>query len=371
MTETRSHVDRGGLSILVIDDDEGDRKLVRRALKQAGLACECVEAVSIDAALAACAERGFDCAIVDYRMPGDDGLHGIATLHEQLPLMPIIMATGQGDEMVAVEAMKQGASDYISKTHINSASIRRSVESALEKAALRRKVLQQREELENFAGVLAHDLKAPICSIQAFAGLAEEGLGTETVDKHTIAGYCRRIVGAGRRLGVLIDTLHEYTRADAQVAFEPVDMRQVADDASANLERTIHERGARVTRGELPVVLGNAPQLTQLLQNLIGNAIKYCEAAVPAVHVTAARDGENAWLFAVRDNGIGIAEEHYARIFEPFTRLHDAGKYQGTGLGLATCRKIVERHRGVIRCESNIGRGTTFFFTLPGVCINA
>jgi DNA-binding NtrC family response regulator len=145
-------VAHGRLNILIADDDEGDRKQLRRALEQAGLSCECVETRSMNEAQEACDKCVFDCAIVDYRMPGYDGLHGIAALHQRLPHMPIIMATGQGDERVAAEAMKRGASDYIPKSQINKASIRRVIENALDKATLRRKVAEQREDaLRRFA----------------------------------------------------------------------------------------------------------------------------------------------------------------------------------------------------------------------------
>jgi PAS domain S-box-containing protein len=143
---------RGGLNILIVDDDEGDREQVRRAVKKAGLADECIGATSIEEALEACNSCAFDCAIVDYRMPGNDGLHGISALRERLPFMSIIMATGQGDERVATEAMKRGASDYIAKAKIDAESIRRTIENALEKMALRRRMAQQQEEvLRRFA----------------------------------------------------------------------------------------------------------------------------------------------------------------------------------------------------------------------------
>jgi signal transduction histidine kinase len=162
----------------------------------------------------------------------------------------------------------------------------------------------------------------------------------------------------------MIDTLREYTRADGHVTFGPVEMGQVMEDMLSNLDHVIRARGARVTYAWLPVVTGNSSQLTQLLQNLVGNAIKYCEAAVPTVDIAASPGRGDAWLFAVKDNGIGIPEESYRRVFEPFKRLDEAGKYEGTGLGLATCKKIVERHGDVIWCKSS-EEGTTFFFTLP------
>jgi PAS domain S-box-containing protein len=142
----------GNLNILIVDDDDGDRKQIMRALKRAELAHRCVETVCIEDALEACNTCTFDCAIVDYQMPGQDGLSGIAALHERLPFMPIIMATGQGDAAVATEAMKIGASDYIDKAHILADSIKRAVENAMEKAMLRRRAAQQQQEvLQQFA----------------------------------------------------------------------------------------------------------------------------------------------------------------------------------------------------------------------------
>ncbi|MBI3418791.1 MAG: response regulator [Proteobacteria bacterium] len=351
------------LNILIADDDEGDRKQIRHILKQGGLACECIDAASIEEALEACGKWAFDCAIVDYKMPGYDGLHGINAMHERLPDMSIIMATGQGDEMVATEAMKRGASDYIPKMHIHAESIRRVIENAMEKAALRRKVAQQREELENFARVLVHDLRAPIHSIYGFADFVEQCIKEERPGK--IVGHFDRVLKAVQRMNTLIDTLYQYTKIDAQVALAPVEMGPVLEDTLSNLEHFIQEHGACVTHDELPAVTGNASQLIQLLQNLISNSIKYCEAKIPSIHVAARPQEGAAWLFSVKDNGIGISKQDYKAVFEPFKRLHDEDKYEGTGLGLATCMKIVERHGGIIWCESEKGQGTTFFFTLP------
>ena len=350
------------LKILIVDDDIGDRKNVTRALSQAGLPCECVETVSIDAALESCGKQTFDCAIVDYRMPGHDGLHGIAALHEHAPNMPIIMATGQGDEIVATEAMKRGAADYVPKGRIQAVSIRRIIENAVEKGVLRRKVAQQREELENFSRVLVHDLKAPLCSMQGFADLA--GLRAQCGQFGEIASYCREISEAAQRMNAMIDTLAEYTMADSQVEFTPLEMHRVLEDTVSNLDHLIQSRKAQVTHGHLPSVVGNSPQLIQLMQNLISNGIKYCESFVSRVHVTSCLRKDGMWQFSVEDNGIGIPERHLATIFEPFKRLHGANEYEGTGLGLATCKKIVERHGGTIRCESSVGNGTTFLFTL-------
>jgi signal transduction histidine kinase len=355
---------------LVIDDDEGDRKQIDRAMRQSRLGAECTETTSIEEGLAACERCEFDCAIIDYRLPGEDGLGGITTLHVKFPDMAIIMSTGQGDEMVATEAMKRGAADYISKSRMNAHTFQRTIQNALEKTALQRKIRQQQEELENFARVLAHDLRAPAAAIETFASRIAECL-----QKGNLADaleYGDWVIQRAQRMNRLIDTLHRYTMADAKVIFEPVEMNRVFEEARANLQHLIEECGAKVTTDPLPSVFGNTPQLIQLLQNLIGNGLKYCDRPVACIHLSASHpvlpgENHNSWLFAVADNGIGISQENYKKIFEPFIRLKGISKREGTGLGLATCRKIIERHGGTIWCESRPGSGTTFFFTLPGV----
>jgi len=358
------------LRILITDDDEGDRKQIKRAIGQCGLSAECTETASIKDALAACDVCEFDCAIVDYRLPGEDGLEGITALRGSLPHMAIIMSTGQGDEMVAAEAMKRGAADYILKSRINPATVQRAIQNAFEKCALQRRVIQQQQELENFARVLAHDLKAPAASIESFATRIGERLREGSLEKALQSANW--VIQTARRMNRLIDTLHRYTMADVQVDFEAVEMNDVFESAQANLHQSIEESGASVTADTLPPVFGNAPQLIQFLQNLIANALKFCDKPVACIHVSAlprAASGsdEASWLFSVADNGIGIPKAQHKWIFEPFTRLTSGRDRDGTGLGLASCKKLIERHGGTIWCESEANSGTTFFFTLQAV----
>lgn len=353
---------------LIADDDAGDRKLIARALKQSQEPYECVETASIEEAVQACESNPFDCVLIDYHLPGRDGLSGITALREKCPHIAIIMLTGQGDEVVAAEAIKRGASDYLPKANLHQSSIWRSIESALEKSRLLKRVAQQQEELETFNHLLVHDFKEPLRSVQLFAVLIKRSLRDAKLEE--IPVHCEGIIGAAKRAGALIDTLQQYTRAEKQAVFEPVQMNQVMADMLVNLKHVIRKRRARVTAQELPVVYGNAPLLTQLLQNLVDNAIKYCDARPPTVEIAAIPQG-TAWRFSVTDNGIGIPEKYYERVFEKFKRLHNASKYDGSGLGLVTCRKIIERHRGVIWCESRKGKGTTFFFTLEGAKLSA
>jgi hypothetical protein len=349
------------LKILIADDDAGDRKLIKRAIQQGGLECRCAETVSTEQALEMCGHSEFDCVIVDYRLPGEDGLAGISAMHARYPLLPIIMSTGQGDELVAADAIKRGASDYIPKADVNALTMRKMIENTMEKAALRRKVKQQADDLQNFARILVHDLRSPILSIMGFAHLVQE----ELCDGHKDAAIeCSdRVIKATERMTRLIDTLRQYNHAGAQVAFVRVDMNAVLVETLANLDSLLHSSGTVVTADPLPSVMGDAPQLSQLLQNLIENGTKYCEEPVARIHIAAAR-AQDTWLFSVSDNGIGIPKEHFRKVFEPLKRLNGASKCEGTGLGLATCERIVERHGGRIWCESNEGQGTTFQFTL-------
>lgn len=353
------------IQLLIVDDDTGDRAQIRRALAKSGMACQLVEAADMTEALRACDERPFDAVIVDYNMPGLNGLGGIAKLRQKRPLLPIIMSTGQGSEQVAAEAIKLGALDYLPKADINAQTIRRAIENAMERAGLNRKLAEQQEALENFAKILVHDLKNPIATIQGFADLNEYELQKEDFDRERAVQGCRRIGRAARNMQAIIETLRQYTQLDSVVPFGAVSMRAVIEGVVENMERTIRERGADIVyTDDLPTVRGNAPQLAQLMQNLIGNGMKYCESARPVIRILARRQPDGNWLFEVRDNGIGIPAADCARVFEPFKRLHSASRYEGTGLGLAICRKIIERHEGSIWCKSAEGGGTSFFFTL-------
>jgi light-regulated signal transduction histidine kinase (bacteriophytochrome) len=167
------------------------------------------------------------------------------------------------------------------------------------------------------------------------------------------------------RMRALTNDLLEYSRVGTRGRpFEPTDCVGVIQGVLANLLAAVEESGAVVTYDGLPTVMADATQLTQLFQNLIGNAIKFRGKEPPPVRISAERQGKE-WLFSVSDNGIGIAPEYTDRIFNIFQRLHSRSEYPGTGIGLAICKKIVERHGGRIWVESEPGKGSTFHFTIP------
>ena len=177
--------------------------------------------------------------------------------------------------------------------------------------------------------------------------------------------YIAYAVDGARRMQRLINDLLEFSRVGTRGRrLEPVDANVVLGTVRANLSVAIEDGGALVTNEELPTVLADSTQLGQLLQNLIANAIKFHGGQSPRVHIAASSRGAE-WVFTVRDNGIGIEPQYFERIFAIFQRLHVASEYPGTGIGLAVCKRIAERHGGRIWVESDPGNGTTFSFSIP------
>jgi signal transduction histidine kinase len=220
-------------------------------------------------------------------------------------------------------------------------------------------------ELEQFAYVASHDLQEPLRMVASFTQLLQLRY-RDRLDAQADE-YIRFAVDGATRMQQLIKDLLAYSRVGSK-GLEPreTSAEEAFDRAVQNLHEAIRECDALVTRRRLPWVKADPTQLAQLLQNLIGNALKFRRGPRPAVHVRARRSPDRTeWVFSVRDNGIGIAPQHRERIFVIFQRLHTREEYPGSGIGLAVCRKIVERHGGRIWVESAPGEGSTFYFTLP------
>ena len=219
------------------------------------------------------------------------------------------------------------------------------------------------EELEQFAYIASHDLQEPLRMVASYTQLLSrryKGKLDSNADE-----FISFAVDGASRMQRLIKDLLAYSRVGtrAKDLFD-TSSEEALQQALINLRGAVEESGAQVTHDPLPIVVADEMQLIQLFQNLVGNAIKYQNPGTPRVHISAARDGEKRWTFSVRDNGLGIDSQYFERIFGMFQRLHKREEFEGTGVGLAICKKIVERHGGSISVKSELGHGSTFSFAL-------
>jgi len=238
---------------------------------------------------------------------------------------------------------------------------RKRAEQELERTAA--ELARSNDELQQFAYVASHDLQEPLRMVSSYCQLLKrryQGKLDAAADE-----FIDYAVDGAARMEKLISDLLAYSRISTRgQPFKPTPTEAVLERVLANLRLAIQEAGARITHDPLPVVSADDSQLVQLLQNLISNAIKFHSPDTPRVHIAAEPRGAS-WSFSVRDNGIGIEPRHLQRIFGVFERLHPSTEYSGTGIGLAICRRIVQRHGGRLWVESEPGRGSVFIFTLP------
>jgi light-regulated signal transduction histidine kinase (bacteriophytochrome) len=357
--------------VLVVEDNAADLQLLCDILREEKF--HVIGCSSAREALLHVQQCDFGVAVVDYRLPDLTGTQLLERIREFDDHIHVILYTGPASYDSIKEAINLGAFAYVERLsdpaellrHVHRACLERVDRYAmdLEQAVMLRteELARSNSELENFASIVAHDLRSPLLTISGYGQLIHEEYGGQLDE--TAHNYLSQIAAGATRMNQLIEDLLEYSRAGrSQNLFRPVDMRSTLVQATANLEASIRECNAEIDIGPMPTVTGDSTQLVQLLQNLLDNAIKFRGDAATKVCVTASLDGL-CWRFAVEDNGIGIAPEHFERIFQMFQRLHE-GEYPGTGIGLALCKKIVERHGGRLWLTSDVGRGSTFYFTI-------
>jgi signal transduction histidine kinase len=349
------------LNVLVIDDSIDDLLLYRRVLKQAfGDRLNLIEETNGEGGLDAIRAFAPGCVLLDYSLPGRNGIQLLKQIRLNDPHLPVVLLTGQGSEAIAVQSIQEGAQDYITKAEITPGALSRAILMAIEKGALKKRVEEQHEALEVFSRALAHDLREPVRTIRSFAhALCNHEIEGEERDE-----YMRHIRDAGVRMGMLIDSVLAYTQIDGmgEIQHKAFSLEEAVASAQANLAMLFRERDTTVIVNELPRVTGSRIQIIQVLQNLMSNAASHSPGPVN-LRISAEPDGE-AVRIIVHDDGRGIAAEDQLKIFEPFRRLNRVN--MNGGLGLTICKKIIDGHGGKIGCESDVGQGSSFFFTLPG-----
>ncbi|MCS6814674.1 MAG: response regulator [Cyanobacteria bacterium] len=357
--------------ILIVDDTPDNLRVLSAMLTSQGFNVR--KALTGQRAISSVEADRPDLILLDIKMPGMDGYtvcqHLKANPHTSH--VPIIFISALDDAIDKVKAFVVGGVDYITKPFQEIEVLAR-ITHQLHIQQLQQQLMQQNEELarsnrelEQFAYVVSHDLQQPLQSITGFVKLLQ--LKYEHQLDDVAIDYINRVYTAGNRMQRLIHDLLTYSRIGKQQSFGPVDCNVVVKQM---LETFLHTGGSKrpvITCEVLPVVMGNETQIMQLFQNLVGNAVKFVNpGTTPHVSIAAVSEPDY-WLFRIQDNGIGIEADQINRVFEMFQRTQAATKYDGSGIGLATCKKIVENHGGKIWIESQVQVGTTIYFTLPKI----
>jgi two-component system sensor histidine kinase/response regulator len=314
-----------------------------------------------------------DLILLDIMMPHPNGYEVCTQLkaNEATREIPVIFLSALDEALDKVKAFNIGGADYITKpfqTEELLARIQHQLTIKQQKAQLQQlneELKRTNAELERFSSIAAHDLQSPLQVIVGSAELLKFKYNTN-FDEDAI-NRINRIIKGSMRMKELIHDLLTYAKVGTQTQkFASVDCQAVLAEVVANLSEVIASSGAKITYLDLPTLRGERTQLIQLFQNLIGNSIKFsCPEVKPIINISAAQQDDGQWLIEVSDNGIGIEEKDFERIFEAFQRLDNAKNYPGTGIGMSICKKIVEAHNGRIWIKSQLGVGTIFYLTLP------
>ena len=355
--------------ILIVDDTPDNLRLLSAMLTHQGFAVR--KALNGQRALFSAQTDPPDLILLDIKMPEMSGYQVCRQLKEDPKTgeVPIIFISALDDAMDKVQAFAAGGIDYITKP-FQEAEVLARIENQLRIQRLQRQLLQQNEELarsnrdlEQFAYVVSHDLQQPLQSITGFIRLLQlkhkDDLGDMAHE------YLNRIHEAGDRMQRLIQDLLTYAQmGHDQPPMQVLDGDRLLGQVTENLQAAIAQHQVILQADPLPQVLGNEIQLIQLFQNLLSNGIKFVRAGTqPQIRISVEPQGDR-WRFGIHDNGIGIAPHNLDKIFYIFQRTESAQQYPGTGIGLATCKKIVENHQGNLWVTSQVDVGTTFYFTL-------
>ena len=366
MNSEKQYKDQINVKVLLIEDNPADADLILRELTREGFVVASNVIETPEHLRRQLQDTPPDFILSDFNLKNWGGLDALEIVKSTKLDIPFIVVSGSLGEIAAVECIKRGATDYILKDSLARLPI--AVHRALAEKELRSQkhtveteLERSNHDLEQFASIASHDLQEPLRMMAIYAELLGERCGNVGGD---IDKYLHYVIDGAARMKAMIKDLLHFSR----VGNDGTEVRATASEplveaALLNLAAAIQESGAQIIHDGLPKVMANSSQLQQVFQNLIGNAIKFRGTRSPLIKVSAEKRNAE-WVFAISDNGIGIAAEHVDTVFAIFQRLHTKTEYTGNGIGLAICKKIIERLGGRIWIESRPQEGTTFKFTL-------
>jgi signal transduction histidine kinase len=371
------------LRIGLVEDNPGDARLIQEMLREPPITdFRLTLSTRVDELLESLERDPIEVLLLDLGLPDSQGMATFHRINDRAPGLPIVIFSGADDEQLASEAVSCGAQDYLVKGRINSFLLKRAIRYAMERKRaeeeirllnrdLERRVTERtaqlvaaNKELEAFSYSVSHDLRAPLRHIEGYVGMLQRA--TQGILPANAERYLETISSASVEMGQLIDDLLAFSRMSAEEMHETrVSLGALLDDVIRGLQIAARGRVIDWQIGVLPDVIGDPAMLKRVLANLVDNAIKYTkrrERAEIEIGVSGKEDGRT--IFFVRDNGAGFDMRYLHKLFGVFHRLHDAQEFEGTGIGLATTRRIIERHGGRVWAHGEVDRGAAFYFTL-------
>jgi two-component system, sensor histidine kinase and response regulator len=360
-----------GMKVLIVDDTPANLDVLRKVLSDEGLS------ISIspngEAALKLVSRLMPDLILLDIIMPGIDGFKTCEILKND-PItkdIPIIFLSAKIDKTDVVQGFLVGGIDYITKPIFYEEvliRVRTQLQLRIKSKNLeetQNKLERSNQDLQVFAHVVSHDLKAPLRSILRLGDFLQQDYGEQLGEKGQ--GYINKMSVVTHRMSKMIDDFLEFSQInEGAKPFETLDLKEIIQRAIDNLQVSIKETKGIIHIGDLPAVKGEPLLLLQLFQNLIANGLKFHKSEEPPVIKICGQSTNNEFCeIFVEDNGIGFDEKYAEKIFLPLERLVSKDKYEGSGIGLATCKKIADHHKGTITCRSQPGKGAKFILSLP------
>jgi signal transduction histidine kinase len=370
------------LTVLLVEDNPGDARLIRESLSDVeGNTFDLETADRLATALRRLSAGGIDAVLLDLALPDSRGRETFSKAKAQAPTVPIIVLTGLGDEALALKMVQAGAQDYVTKIDLKGSVLSRAIRYAIEREKSEQQIrrfneeleerVQERtaelqainEELEAFSASVSHDLRGPLHVISGYSVMLEETYG-RILDPEG-RKYLQRIHGSVQQMADIIEDLLKLSRLGRQqLKLQTTNLNEIIGAILADCEPAIKARKIEWRIGDLPEAECDQGLIKQVFTNLISNAIKYTrlhETAVIEIGQTV-MDGD--CVITVRDNGAGFDMKHADKLFGAFQRLHRQSEFEGTGIGLATVRRIIQRHGGRIWAEGEVEKGAAFHFTL-------